>query len=83
MGSNPTLSASYFHKPLFMLAIAQSRPRITYAVPSSVQIADELLGVRTGRGKAATPAVSTRLERRLKLMVIPLKLALLKSGIFS
>lgn len=29
---------------------------------------DELLGVRTGRGKAATPAVSTRLERRLKLI---------------
>lgn len=30
---------------------------------------DELLGMRTGRGKkAATPAVSTRLERRLKLI---------------
>lgn len=29
---------------------------------------DELLGVRSGRGKAATPAVSTRLERRLKLI---------------
>jgi hypothetical protein len=31
---------------------------------------DELLGVRTGTGrsKAATPAVSTRLERRLKLI---------------
>lgn len=30
---------------------------------------DELLGVRTGRSKmTATPAVSTRLERRLKLI---------------
>ena len=29
---------------------------------------DELLGVRVGRGKATTPAVSTRLERRLKLI---------------
>lgn len=29
---------------------------------------DELLGMRTGRGKATTPAVSTRLERRLKLI---------------
>ncbi len=29
---------------------------------------DELLGVRTGRGKAATPTISTRLERRLKLI---------------
>lgn len=29
---------------------------------------DELLGVRNGRAKAATPAVSTRLERRLKLI---------------
>lgn len=29
---------------------------------------DELLGVRTGRGKATTPAISTRLERRLKLI---------------
>jgi transcriptional regulator with XRE-family HTH domain len=29
---------------------------------------DELLGVRTVRGKASTPTVSTRLERRLKLI---------------
>jgi transcriptional regulator with XRE-family HTH domain len=29
---------------------------------------DELLGVRTGRGKVPTPTVSTRLERRLKLI---------------
>lgn len=29
---------------------------------------DQLLGMKTGRGKAATPAVSTRLERRLKLI---------------
>ncbi len=29
---------------------------------------DELLGMRSGRGKAATLAVSTRLERRLKLI---------------
>ncbi len=27
---------------------------------------DQLLGMKTGRGKAATPAVSTRLERRHK-----------------
>jgi transcriptional regulator with XRE-family HTH domain len=29
---------------------------------------DQLLGLHTGRGKAAKPAVSTRLERRLKLI---------------
>lgn len=29
---------------------------------------DELLGVRSGRGKAPAPAVSTRLERRLRLI---------------
>jgi len=29
---------------------------------------DELLGMRHGRSKAITPAVSTRLERRLKLI---------------
>lgn len=29
---------------------------------------DELLGVRTVRGKATTPTVSTRLERRLKMI---------------
>lgn len=29
---------------------------------------DELLGMRSGRNKASTPAVSTRLERRLKLI---------------
>ena len=29
---------------------------------------DDLLGMRTGRSKAATPAVSTRLDRRLKLI---------------
>lgn len=29
---------------------------------------DELLGMRIGRAKAAVPAVSTRLERRLKLI---------------
>ncbi len=29
---------------------------------------DELLGMRVGRAKATTPAVSTRLERRLKLI---------------
>jgi len=29
---------------------------------------DELLGMRSGRSKATTPAVSTRLERRLKLI---------------
>lgn len=47
------------HPPASLLIVLANALNVT---------TDELLGMRSGRGKAATPAVSTRLERRLKLI---------------